>query len=232
MKWSLPDVGVGVAALAAIFVPVLSRQISDEFKAWTPKLAASLVKRAVRKLPMETKGRYHEEWLSHIAEVPGEVGKLLTAIGFVMAANKMSKALLIRRFHRVFFAPLNSERELVSSMVFALLNVIIEEKETLVATQPILKQLANQTPRDLEQRIKQAAQLHMSSTDILRLRGYMLRDWLETRTIENGMYWAAALGRTMAPVLTAAVGQEIAGVVRWALRDTAPSSRKIDADSP
>jgi hypothetical protein len=46
-----------------------------------------LIKRATRKLGEEQWGRCEEEWLAHIRETPGAVGKLIAAIGFLLAAR-------------------------------------------------------------------------------------------------------------------------------------------------
>ena len=46
-----------------------------------------LIKRATRKLGEEQRGRCKEEWLAHIHETPGPVGKLIAAIGFLLAAG-------------------------------------------------------------------------------------------------------------------------------------------------
>jgi hypothetical protein len=46
-----------------------------------------LIKCATRKLGKEQRGRCEEEWLAHIRETPGAVGKLIAAIGFLLAAR-------------------------------------------------------------------------------------------------------------------------------------------------
>jgi hypothetical protein len=45
------------------------------------------IKRATRKLGEEQRGRCEEEWLAHIRDTPGKVGKLIAAIGFLLAAR-------------------------------------------------------------------------------------------------------------------------------------------------
>ena len=81
----------GVAAgLVAIFGTVLSRLLTDEAKAWIPWLTDRLIRRAIQRLPGEQRERYAEEWRSHIAEIPGDLGKLLVASQLLFAARRMS----------------------------------------------------------------------------------------------------------------------------------------------
>jgi hypothetical protein len=40
---------------------------------------------AVRFLPQDQRERFREEWLGHVSEIPGDVGKLVVALGFVHA---------------------------------------------------------------------------------------------------------------------------------------------------
>jgi hypothetical protein len=90
--------GILIATLTAIggtivviMLSATGRQVSDEFKAWTPHLAAKLVHSAVFVLPAEERERFAEEWLSHIDEIPGEVGKLVAAVGFIIAARRIAR---------------------------------------------------------------------------------------------------------------------------------------------
>jgi hypothetical protein len=73
-----------------IFAAALSRQLTDEFKAWTPWIIKHLVKGAVRRLAEQDRSRFEEEWLAHVNEIPGEVGKIIDALGFFYAAQRIS----------------------------------------------------------------------------------------------------------------------------------------------
>jgi lipopolysaccharide/colanic/teichoic acid biosynthesis glycosyltransferase len=88
-----------IAAIARFFFSILaaamSRQLTDEFKAWVPWLVERLLQLAIAQLPEGQRQRFDEEWRSHINEVPGNVGKLLAALGFLSAARKMSLILKI-----------------------------------------------------------------------------------------------------------------------------------------
>jgi lipopolysaccharide/colanic/teichoic acid biosynthesis glycosyltransferase len=84
--------GLALAVLG-IFAAALSRQLSNEFAAWTPWLTERLVQRAIRGLPSEYRDRFEEEWRSHINEIPGEVGKLIVVFGLPSAARRISSQL-------------------------------------------------------------------------------------------------------------------------------------------
>jgi hypothetical protein len=75
--------------IQTVLTSVFSQQMAEEFKAWTPWLTRRLIDRSVLKLPAELQERYREEWSSHVQEVPGEVGKLFVAAGFLRAASDM-----------------------------------------------------------------------------------------------------------------------------------------------
>jgi lipopolysaccharide/colanic/teichoic acid biosynthesis glycosyltransferase len=68
----------------------MSRVLADEFKAWSPWIVERLVRRAVARLPDEFKDRYDEEWRGHLNAIPGELGRLVTAFGLVIAADRIS----------------------------------------------------------------------------------------------------------------------------------------------
>jgi hypothetical protein len=79
-----------ILAILSIFAAATSRQLADEFKAWTPWIIERLIKQAVRNLPEEQRERCEEEWLAHVCDTPGEIGKLIAALGFLRAARAMS----------------------------------------------------------------------------------------------------------------------------------------------
>ncbi len=76
-----------MGTLLAVLGSFVSKLLADEFKAWTPWLTRRLIDRSALKLPLELQERYREEWSSHVEEVPGQVGKLLVAAGFLTAAR-------------------------------------------------------------------------------------------------------------------------------------------------
>lgn len=70
---------------STILAATISQQLVDEFKAWTPWLTRKLVMIAAHIAPTSAKERCAEEWLSHLEEIPGQIGKILAAIGFIGA---------------------------------------------------------------------------------------------------------------------------------------------------
>jgi lipopolysaccharide/colanic/teichoic acid biosynthesis glycosyltransferase len=79
-----------IGAVLTIVGIVASRLLADECKAWTPWLIDRLIKNAVRRLSLDQRDRYTEEWLSHVNEVPGQIGKVVVAFGFLKASWKMA----------------------------------------------------------------------------------------------------------------------------------------------
>jgi hypothetical protein len=73
-----------------IGAPALSRQLSEECKAWMPWLVQRLVKRAVDRLPVDQRERSAEEWPIQANKIPGDIGKLVFAIGLWRVAMKAS----------------------------------------------------------------------------------------------------------------------------------------------
>lgn len=68
-----------------ILAAAISQQLVDEFKAWTPWLTRTLLMIAARIAPTSANERYAEEWSSHLEEIPGQIGKILAAMGFIGA---------------------------------------------------------------------------------------------------------------------------------------------------
>lgn len=79
--------------LSAIICGAVGRQATREFTAWTPWIIERLIRRAVTKLPESQRERFEEEWRGHIDEIPGDIGKLVAAVGFGSAARQMSSLL-------------------------------------------------------------------------------------------------------------------------------------------
>ncbi len=82
---------MGLVADIFIFLvkAFLSRQVAEEFRAWTPWLVKHLIQYATNRLPEDQKERFKEEWQSHADEIPGQIGKVLTSCGFVVSTWKM-----------------------------------------------------------------------------------------------------------------------------------------------
>jgi Bacterial sugar transferase len=83
-------IGLFFMAVLGITGAAVSRQLTDEFKAWTPWLISYIIRCAVRQLPEDMRTRCEEEWRSHTDEIPGEVGKLIHALNCLSPSWKMS----------------------------------------------------------------------------------------------------------------------------------------------
>jgi hypothetical protein len=81
--------GIGVF-FVSILAATLSRILAEEIDSWSPSIIHGLIKFAVGRLPENQRERYEEEWQSHINDVPGQIGKLLVAAGFSIAAFDFS----------------------------------------------------------------------------------------------------------------------------------------------
>lgn len=68
-------------ACAPVAVGLVVTVLSGEFSAWAPILAKRMVHRAVRHLPEADRVATEAEWLAHVEQVPGNVGKVLHACG-------------------------------------------------------------------------------------------------------------------------------------------------------
>lgn len=83
----------------------------QELKAWTPRIVRVLINKSVALLPTELRGRMREEWQSHVEDLPGDVWRIWTAFGFLIAARRMTNAVPV--LHQaaaaaliIFFLPL------------------------------------------------------------------------------------------------------------------------------
>jgi len=76
--------------LAAIIIGLVIGILTDELLAWSPRLAAWLVKQNAKQLPAHLRDRMCEEWLAHLDEIPGRFSKLVFAIDTMRASNRMS----------------------------------------------------------------------------------------------------------------------------------------------
>jgi len=70
---------------------LLGKLCADEVRTWLPWISERMIRLAVKRLPEDQRERYSEEWHSHLDEVPGEIGRLLTACGFVFAVKRVSR---------------------------------------------------------------------------------------------------------------------------------------------
>ena len=71
-----------VAVVGSILYSILTSILADECKAWLPWITERVIQHAVRKLPTNQRERCGEEWRSHLDQRPGNIVKLIEALGF------------------------------------------------------------------------------------------------------------------------------------------------------
>ncbi|MBY5838071.1 sugar transferase [Rhizobium leguminosarum] len=79
-----------IIIVSGVLGSAFSKILADEFKAWRPNIVHRVIGIAASLLSNADRDRYHEEWSAHVEEVPGDLGKLFSAIGFLWAAARMS----------------------------------------------------------------------------------------------------------------------------------------------
>lgn len=81
-----------VRTLATISLAVIAKLLADEAKDWIPWLTKWIKEKAVRRLPIEVRDRYAEEWESDLLDIPGNISRLVRSIGFIRAAWAIATA--------------------------------------------------------------------------------------------------------------------------------------------
>lgn len=88
-----------------LFAGTAAKQAGREFEAWAPRIARSIAKYAASRLEASDRERYDEEWQAYLHDVPGEIGKIVVAIGFLLATRQMrNQPALIEVIIDKFFA--------------------------------------------------------------------------------------------------------------------------------
>jgi len=77
-------------AIVTVIQAILAKLATDEIKAWLPIISQNNLKCAVSFLPAEMRSRYMEEWEAHLQEKPGDLGKLFSSAGQILAALRMA----------------------------------------------------------------------------------------------------------------------------------------------
>jgi hypothetical protein len=88
--------------LTKVLAAMVGRILADDLRAWFPSLTDGLINLAVRRLPSDLQERYSEEWRAHIADTPGEIGKLFCATGFLWAGCRVEESLWIESLRGAF----------------------------------------------------------------------------------------------------------------------------------
>lgn len=79
-----------VTFLMMLTVALLAVVFRVEFEAWMPWMAERLRRAALKPLKGPLRERYDEEWAAYLAEIPGQVGKVVAALGFNWASRRIS----------------------------------------------------------------------------------------------------------------------------------------------
>lgn len=72
-----------------VFGGIVAREVSE----WCPWLAKLALQHAVNTLPDSVQERYYEEWSSVLYDTPGFFSKLVRAVGFIVASNRVCEEL-------------------------------------------------------------------------------------------------------------------------------------------
>jgi hypothetical protein len=106
----------------ALITTIVGQLMADELKAWSGWLHKEMRRRAVRRLPLECRERYDEEWESGLDETPGEIFKLIYSLGLLKAAFGIYKVALEGSVHSRTFS---SMLKRAIDMVFSILVLIM-----------------------------------------------------------------------------------------------------------
>ena len=81
---------VVVFVITAVVLPLLLTELGD----WCPWLAARPVRWAARRLGDQAScRRYEEEWIANLNEVPGKLGSLIAALGYLTYLPRMRRSI-------------------------------------------------------------------------------------------------------------------------------------------
>jgi len=138
----------------SVVVAVIAKIIVDDVKEWTPRVTVRLMGVVVRMLPEPYQARYREEWASHLADVPGVVGKFVVVISLPFAALRLREdhtrvqmddwnsefAAILRK--ALFSVEHLRSRSTVTELEFqaaqTVLDIFVAEAESLLEEQPAL----------------------------------------------------------------------------------------------
>ena len=92
-------------AIMTILGAFMVKLLEKEIEAWIPQAAPCLVHYAVRRLPATEQARYAKEWTADLEAIPGELSRLVFALGFLKAALLMNLEVyrqdeVVRAMHR------------------------------------------------------------------------------------------------------------------------------------
>jgi hypothetical protein len=155
-----------ITGLGLFVLSILSRALSSlaatELKEWNPSIIKSLIGFAVRRLPRQQRERFAEEWQSYINEVPGQIAKLVAALGFTFAALEVN---LIDRRKAFFdeYSNLVAATDAALSGMRSVVSVIRNDLPGDEALRPKVDALASLIPKMEESRKNTLAKIEVAS---------------------------------------------------------------------
>lgn len=78
--------------IGALLGTILIGLVTDEVLCWIPRLSRRLIEASCRRLKNELGDRYREEWLAHLDDIPGRLGKLFFAVDTFRASYRIGLA--------------------------------------------------------------------------------------------------------------------------------------------
>ena len=78
-------------AIGAVLAGLLGKLLASEVQDWLPALAHRLIKFASARLVPSDRARHLEEWIADNNDYPGKLGKLVHAIGCIVASYKLGR---------------------------------------------------------------------------------------------------------------------------------------------
>jgi hypothetical protein len=120
----MEPITVIVTFLFRLLKTVLSKLVADEIIVLLPLLTDTIVKFAASRVPPYRRERCEEEWASHIADIPGQLRRLLEALGFV----RVGYAVAITEWTLSKTTSVWAELENINCMTDELAMELLEEK--------------------------------------------------------------------------------------------------------
>jgi hypothetical protein len=105
-----------LAILGGVFLNMLASEAYD----WCGRWAELIVRFAARRLPAKKRAHYEEEWLAHLSECPGKLGKITHACGTLWAASCLVQFAAEKRRNRRRSKLILTREKIVWVWLFAL----------------------------------------------------------------------------------------------------------------
>jgi hypothetical protein len=108
-----------------IILGAVASLIASEAYANAPKWASRLIQKAVLRLPDHARARYHEEWLAHMEECPGNLQKVWHGMSCCYFASPALSKSLVRQRPKQAIASSSWSKEISTNDLMRRLNIMI-----------------------------------------------------------------------------------------------------------